>query len=357
MGIVLAAFYGVLIGAMSGDTRLLTLVHVSDLHIGQLDASGDNPLDSDSVEWWKHFRPFDGYLGHTHVALKQLVSLVDMLQGTEGPEVYVVVTGDLTTNGGTVELQNAEQYLRGQLGTGVGLELQSHEYAAIAGNHDHWPGSACHWHRAVTCMLGGPNAALSTFIPPMGGPVTISLAGGYRLRLEGIDSEADVPPISAERVCAIGQCVSECNALDGRLPARSAGEIRVLLMHHSTIEDGPAGRSSLDATSRGIVGGIVLKHGFSMVLTGHKHRHAFRHPAENGGIREARCGSSTSRDYFDRSLPVVGSWRARLARNEVLVHRLWERSSHVEWDTEVWRRRIDLGGHFEAVGSFLFGRV
>jgi hypothetical protein len=335
---------------------LLTLFHVSDLHIGGIEPStGDNPLSDADIRWWMHFPPFDGYLGHTAIALEQVKDLFHDTIDKDGEDnVRIVVTGDLTTTGSDPHLANADTYLSGLSLAPVATPLQ------IAGNHDHWPGRPCTWWRSLTCMLGGPSGTFNRWFPnrPLR-PSFFPLANGWTLRIDGLDSEEDVGGTSAERVCAIGNFHDQCGKLANILPRERPGnEIRVLLVHHSSIHDQIAGTSTMTTHSRDLLADLVRSREIAMVLTGHTHLHALRQPGENSDIREARCGTSTSRDYFNRHHGVSAQMAARLKRNEVLIHRLFDDRSAIVWQTEVWRRTgAGRAAPFSNLRTFDFGAV
>lgn len=138
---------------------LMTLLHISDLHIGDLRPdSWDNVLDAEALDWWKATRIY-GYLGHTSRALRQLAALYDDLSSTE--RVHVVITGDLTTTGSAAQYFTARTYLEDALrdprtNTSLGLAIKRRggTYSIVPGNHDHWPGRRCTLAAWPFCMLG-----------------------------------------------------------------------------------------------------------------------------------------------------------------------------------------------------------
>jgi hypothetical protein len=200
------------------NNLLLTLLHISDLHIGDIDpTSGDNVLNAAALAWWQAHRAFDGYLGHTSRALSQLQDLY--LDLVERKPFHVVVTGDLTTTGSAAQYSTVIAYLERHLfdpstKTSIGLRLGKTGYTAIPGNHDHWPGAPCTLVRPFTCMLGGPTAAFGATFPvrPIG-YVPIDLGKGRTLALYGIDSDDGVQPDSFSRFSARGSFAAQCGAL------------------------------------------------------------------------------------------------------------------------------------------------
>src|SRR5438552_2180890 len=134
--------HGVLEGQLGMRTPILTFLHISDLHFGELDRSGNADLDPNVPLWCQAFPLFDGYLGHTRKALARLYNLFSDIQEHD-PGVQVVVSGDLTTVGGHQEMQNALSFLEAEMPSGsldpIGLRI-GQVPPSVPGNHDHWPG-------------------------------------------------------------------------------------------------------------------------------------------------------------------------------------------------------------------------
>lgn len=96
-----------------------------------------------------------------------------------------------------------------------------------------------------------------------------------------------------------------------------------------------------------------------MVLTGHRHRaYPLRAEDTGGPVREARCGTSTTRDYWDEDWGLPQPDEKDLPRNTVLIHRLREdEQASIVWETEI-RRRDNRSGYFKQLGPPInFGRV
>jgi hypothetical protein len=330
-------------------TLLATLLQISDLHVGDLDPRADNHLNADAVAWWMRFRPFDGYLGHTRIALRWLQALLVELYDRDGRDnVHVVVTGDLTTTGSPGQMQNTLDYLFARLSpTGLGLRLPAQKVTAIPGNHDHWPGNRCRPLTAFTCMLGGPTSAIGAVFPDLPTvPRMLPLGNGRTLRIDGVNTEHDVDPRGWQRVFAIGSCISQSRDLAKKMPAKGRDEIRVLLAHHPPKSLGPGSKTTLAS--------VLTTKGVRVLLTGHTHA------VDRGslqGVQEVRCGTTTSRDYFEPQWGIPRYvWRKLLKRNTALVHRLLDRNGAIHWETEI-RRRLDEGGPFEPDGKFDLGAV
>jgi Calcineurin-like phosphoesterase len=143
---------------MKEPDPLLTILHVSDLHIGEVDpASGDALVSPLAARLFSNLTWFDGVLGHHSRGLDDLHRfLIDMRKRDDHP--VLVVSGDLTRVGGAIEFDNAADYLSvgldksPPLGNYVGLGFQSWRASSIPGNHDHWPGKPV--------VFGGPDPQL-----------------------------------------------------------------------------------------------------------------------------------------------------------------------------------------------------
>lgn len=82
---------------------IAVLVHVSDLHIGELDpVNGNAKLSRSAGTLVKNTAAFDGLLGHQARSLRDLAAYVKDLKKTH-PALRVVVTGDYTRSGGAAE--------------------------------------------------------------------------------------------------------------------------------------------------------------------------------------------------------------------------------------------------------------
>ena len=340
------------------QTPLMTLLHVSDLHFGELDPdSGDHPLDAQTLAYWKLNRGFDGYLGHTWRALCALSDLYFELQDGLGHEerLHVVVSGDLTTTGRGSQIATALQFLTGTLkhggSTKIGFGLSLDDCTIVPGNHDHWPGRRF--------MMGAPTPDFGPafHVPYPKSGVRIPLGGMCSLVLAQIDSDDEVGHWSKDRLLARGSFVQQCLVLEAQLGSSLPNELRVLVVHHSTIDRGdPSSKLKVDAVSLQALQRLVASSGIKVVLTGHWHFYDFLHSSLYA-IHEARCGTTTVRDYFNGR---------RLYPNGALVHRLSHDGTKINWATEVWLRpllltttnpRVPVGSRFEYNERIDFGTV
>jgi 3',5'-cyclic AMP phosphodiesterase CpdA len=321
--------------------RLLTLVHISDLHIGALENPG---LDAITKAAWERYPFLDGLLGHDGNALIRTEAFFHELASEE--DAKLVITGDLTSMGRDVEFANAEKFLTSGLTWGdalaLGLNQSNWKERAIAGNHDHWPGSG------RLPMLGGPGKGLRTTFgaatPISDWSASLPWPGQtqpLRVRFLGIHTDADVRPHGINRFLARGSFRSELTKLrgNGTLSPGGAHEVRILLMHHSPSWSGMT--LGIAKSSRAALEQFLGAEGFTIVLTGHTHRPLVRKlPFQYRGrpvdVWEACCGTTTQR--IDP--PYEWGARARAARsagsqlNSLLVHRFHEEKGKLVWHVQ-----------------------
>jgi hypothetical protein len=325
-----------------GELRLATYAHVSDLHIGRLDSANDDAIkDAGSEPFVRRFTWFDGYLGHTGLALRHLNDCFAVLEQTE--QAKLIITGDVTTSGHPAEFELARQYITqvGALPNGslLGLGAKDAFARAVPGNHDHWPGR-----RAKSAidpvMLGAPTPALKGAFPHLPAPLVYKepLRADVDLVVLGISTDFEVRSSGLHRFFARGQFDNQLANATGMLGPPKANEIRVLLMHHS-----PGWRHwklGISQRSRDLVHKFVAETGIRIVLTGHAHvpgglLQTIPAGAGSHQFLEARSGTTTQRDEFP-----APPWKPRPLSepNSLLVHRLIELPGplrSIEWRTDV----------------------
>lgn len=323
---------------------LATFVHVSDLHLGDMDPQSSNArCNATPPPWWPQLRLFDGYLGHSGNALRHLHDYFHDLRRQENAQL--IVTGDLTCVGSPTQFALATDYLSSTTtlpsGAPIGLR-DTHVMAerSIPGNHDHWPGVTATT-KAPFVWWGGPTSGLSKTFPSL--PIhRLPLGGGRTLVMAGLDSDAEVQPNfpSLARFAARGHFRSELVRLGARLGPPKASEIRVLLMHHSPMHLKLC--LGVDSATLQALHDLIERHEISVILTGHVHVPAgdVRQYTNNSGVRwdvlEARCGTTTQRD----ELPLGWNGKA-LPPNTLVVHRVRERSDKsIEWTARVVTRTV-----------------
>jgi len=328
---------------MFKEQLLTTIVHISDLHFGDLGPQDDAALSAAVVDWWRIHPLFDGYLGHHGIALRHLDDFMAMMNANESP--ILLITGDITANGGEGQFDLARRYLSSTITLSssdtVGLEMPQVHRGMIPGNHDHWPG------RTATSLFdlgicGGRTHAFGALFPQLPLPVQrISLSNGLTMVLLGIDTDSDIasgfPCI--QRFFARGNFVSQLTRLEEQIGSPRADEIRVLMLHHSPMHDGFV--LGISNKSRRALDRFVKRCGISVLLTGHLHepgarKLAVEYRGASWNILEARSGTTTRRD----ELPLQWAERNQpLSPNTLLVHRLYEMDrNRVEWRTNLFQR-------------------
>jgi hypothetical protein len=329
-------------GVAMPSTRLATFIHISDLHFGRLHAaSGDAAYSQLATQVYSNQNWLDGLLGHHGRALKELHAFVSDLKKTE-PDLRLIVSGDLSRCGHNDELDLARKYIDARidlnppLGNMVGLRL-GEPILVIPGNHDQWGGTQS--------PFGNGASNYTTHFPrPMPFIHTVPLGNGKRIVFIGIDSDADVAPRSLMRTLAIGAFESQLNALNKLLPPRPADEFRVLLIHHSWSQRGATLRMA--PASKWALENFIYYQQISALLCGHSHLALLQPFQARSGlnvrdVHELRAGSTAQLDAVpphwrtvNHQLPVKPGWTA----NTLLVHRIFDNSGAMEWDTETWIR-------------------
>lgn len=322
--------------------RLATFVHISDLHFGKLDpVTGDAEYSPLAGQTYRNFQRFDGLLGHHGHALKELHKFVADLRKRE-PDIRLIVSGDLTRCGHGEELELARDYIRSRIDINptlqnlIGLRF-GERVLVIPGNHDQWGG---------TPTPLGTGAALygAVFHQTLPFFQSISLRNGKSVSFIGIDSDADVTALSRRRIFAIGAFQSELTKFDPPLPTKSPDEFRVVLIHHSW-HQGPKLR--IAKGSKWALGHFMYTNQISAMLCGHSHVPLLNKFQTQVGwrvrdVHELRSGSSTQLDVVPahwktwlNNLPAKPKWSA----NTLLVHRIYQCGSAMEWETETHMRQ------------------
>lgn len=326
---------------------LATFVHVSDLHLAEVDPStGDSRLDARPPPWWPQLRWFDGYLGHHGIALRHLE---DFYLGSGaspgiGPreDARLIVTGDVTATGGSGEYAFAQDFLEGQVswsGSPIGLEQSGVlKDRSIPGNHDHWPGARVRPLRPLV-MFGQPGPGFAATFPAFPAIERIPITDQVSLVVARIDSDAEVRPgfPSLTRLLARGRFVQQLRALEALWQGANPDEVRVLLLHHSRMNTKRL--LGMTTSSRRALDSLIERCEVSILLTGHMHIPGgdfwrATHGGTTWDVAEARCGTTTQRDQ----LP-LGYGSSTIEPNSLLVHRLYPTSAgQIIWGTEwFWR--------------------
>jgi len=349
---------------MSANERtVFNLLHISDLHFGdRFDGRGSEQLSAKLPPLLSRFSHFDGLLGHHYKALTALHDFCRVFW-EQKPEYMLVVTGDLTANGSELQFDLAHGFLGSECpesAFNLGLGYDNWMNTSIPGNHDQWPGS--------NRVLGRPTAGLAKYFQtsfPVVGP-RFELRRGLSLRFLFVDSDADVGPFGYNRFFARGDFVSQLSKLRDLLPPPEAGEVRILVIHHSLMPTPPEGDAAdptrqnmfppalaITNQSRNVVNRFVIEFDIRVILCGHHHVPRLSHLEMSDGtetalVLEARCGTTTQRDKYPYELKIDEN--RKLAPNTLMLHRILERNQSLFWRTEVfWRNK---SGKFVSTSNY-----
>jgi hypothetical protein len=316
--------------------RLKTYVHISDIHFS------DHNNEDKALLIYALTPKMDGFLGHSYKSLTRLDSFFADMVDKEAAEL--IVTGDITRVGGVQEFNMARTYLEAQLkpplGNFVGLRNSNWLRLAIPGNHDHYAG--------VPVLIGGPTKGLAAMFPSMPQVVTSPIGlNGHELTFILINTDADVGPVSPNRMAARGSFKSQLKEVKKHIGARHDKEIRVLCLHHSTEHRGLV--LEIDDDSRYELMNFIVDYGVAVLLSGHIHEPplvklatAVHTNESSADYLSARCGTTTQRNlyhvpYYWRNIAI----KLKLARrghwsNTLLVHRILEEHGEIFWETELF---------------------
>jgi Icc-related predicted phosphoesterase len=324
--------------------RLLTMIHISDLHLGRIGKSG---FDARAPKLWAKWKYFDGLLGHSYLSLVRLEQLFSKLRAEEN--AVLVITGDLTTVGNSDEYATARDYLGNVLkppkGNYLGLKYAQWNELCIPGNHDHWPGAPV--------IIGPINGDLSKTFGSLPQQAVITLPSGYKLRFLRIDSDADISPYGSNRIMARGSFKSQLEKLGSMLGVPETNEIRVLLLHHSYIATGKI--LVINTASKAALHDFILEHDVCALLCGHVHQPPLVEVRKVSRLKQTthfldgRCGTTSQRSTVPYEwTTVLGKRPAEEDHwpNSLLVHRLSQEGGDLSWGTEIYLERSD--GFFPA---------
>jgi predicted phosphodiesterase len=334
---------------MSALSPLLTILQISDLHIGHIDpVTGDAQVNAATQQLFANCGWFDGVLGHHARGLEDLDDFFWHQLPNHKRTFLLVVSGDLTRVGDGQEFHNANAFLGAQLvlpGKQVGLRRKNWRARAIPGNHDHWPGLPVIW--------GSPHPQFANYFPAGSLPYLHNIPLGNRrlLQIVGINTDSDVHPRRLQRFRAVGSFQSQLAAAAPLLGRRTPDQIRVLLMHHSWHRGGFILRIS--RASRAALEQFLTAQGIQILMTGHTHVADVRPFVPQGGqpTLECRCGTTTQVDQVPYAWKtVLGFFPVRKwPENTLLVHRLYaDHGNQVRWEVETFYR--DRAAGFQTVG-------
>jgi predicted phosphodiesterase len=314
--------------------RLLTLIHVSDLHFGH-----PAPITAEVKEWWCKFPALSGYFGHCGRALRYLEEKIARIRADE-PNSLLLVTGDLTAYASDEQFALALSYLQGRAtfshGRSLGLQFE-HNAMMIPGNHDHWSGKPAE-HLSDLVMYGGPTEVFGRVFPQM--PtlhIEREISEGRRLVMVGIDTDAGLKDSSPNKFFARGHFVEQLRQAEDLFGGDPDVEIRVLAMHHSRMNHKFV--CGIHQNSREALDKFIQRNHISVLLSGHVHVCRTDHESVRYGniiwrLLESRCGTTSQ-----RSIEPLGCPQVKLQPNSFLVHRLYEETDlSIYWNIEEFVR-------------------
>ncbi|MCJ2026466.1 metallophosphoesterase family protein [Methylobacterium sp. J-067] len=338
------------------------LLHVSDLHIGDLPVTRvPMALNAPTSRWLRNFPVLEGQLGHHARALEGLHEFHEDLVKDNIP-FDLVVSGDLTANGAVAQFGLADAYLgAGPTPFGYFLDRPDWVELSVTGNHDNWPG--------INSIIGPRTTGPSTYLPgPWPKEVVRQLTGGRWIRYILLDTDAEVAAVGHNRLMGRGAFTQQLIQLEN-LPRIEQGEIRVIVMHHSILGPETAGphplapapfrhapvpngrirRLEIDHPSARLIRQFIVDHSISVVLTGHMHEPQLSLLATTNGrhigrFLEARCGTTTQRDRY----PYKDARNMRAIRtlppNTLIMHEIVEENGQHLWTAQLYW--LDRQGRF-----------
>jgi 3',5'-cyclic AMP phosphodiesterase CpdA len=119
----------IMAGTKPGRKLLATFVHISDIHIGEIDpASSDAKTSRLAAQAYSNTPWLDGLLGHHGRALHELDDFIVGMR-TKEPDLHLIVSGDMSRFGAPSELADARKYFKDEIdisppnGNDVGLRF------------------------------------------------------------------------------------------------------------------------------------------------------------------------------------------------------------------------------------------
>lgn len=240
----------------SADT--VTLVHLSDVHLGPLPLIPLGLLNAKRAAGalnWFHKR--------RHVHRPDVAARLARDVAGLGAD-HIAVSGDLANLGLPEEISRAAAWLR-QLGP-------PDQVSVVPGNHDIY--SVVRGQRRGTAALA-PWAAHFTSCAEgasyTSGPpfpfVRIVGRGAVRLALIGLNSAIETPPLVAIGKLGGEQLRRLADCLDA---TARAGFVRVVMLHHPPLPG--LARANHDLIDAPALAAVLKQHGAELVIHGHNHR-------------------------------------------------------------------------------------
>lgn len=251
----------------------ITVIHISDLHFGQILANNQFPF-------------IGGWAAHDFRVCRDLPLAMEYIRATlleipDEDELRLVASGDLTATGTHQEFVVAHSFLRSRLrlrrtppGRSTGLALTDEQIAAVPGNHDHWDGKRLPRPIAYTKAIF-PRYFRQTPWPK----VWPSRSGGLELEIYGIDSNSGFEnkrtnfrakgEFSNGELQILEQLLKDS---DQRHTPHGVSRVRALVTHHSLTYTGRVPYiMALEDSSRDRLLEIAAQYKIGAILTGHTH--------------------------------------------------------------------------------------
>jgi predicted phosphohydrolase len=316
---------------------MITLVHVSDLHIGE------------KLRWLGSFGPrsatrhpnnLPSKRGHDERVARDLANEWRSIVNAQ-PSTTIVVTGDLTRSGKPLQFGIAHRYTHAYCFDAIaslliGLGAGGTRALTIPGNHDFWGG-----------LLLGPvvfrNVLEGHFWPPPWIHVLAEPTGKpLEVHLLAIDSCSGLRVLSPSQVRARGAIhqnqLAAADALidaeNRKAEARQRSVVRIVLVHHPP--------NTLTQASRQAFEAWLGTHRIHAILTGHTHVPVCSWLPAATGCFELRCGTTLQAGAYNM-LPGPKP-------NHFYLHTLRWHSNQVHWQSiEYWHTGANWTTSFQPV--------
>jgi 3',5'-cyclic AMP phosphodiesterase CpdA len=322
----------------------VTLVHLSDLHIGE-------------VFLTEQFSLVAGWRSHDSVLCFGLENALNdaraFLALDESEPLWLAMTGDLTRFGLPNEYCVGHTFLSSRFrlshGDECGLAVSKSHLKMIPGNHDHWNGQPGIMDFFIPSGFN-PDTG-ETHFPSRQWPTRIvSTRGGFRLIIAGIDSNSGFRAREGN-LLAKGRITDEALSDLRKAFAQAEGPpplVRCLLCHHSLCFSGePSG-----FLGRGVLGGIrplVMEQSSKERLLGiardvpiHVFLTGHTHTFESKGLIDDECPP------FELRCSTTLQGPATEAHQGFWVHEVSLTGDAIKWDSH--RFQWD-GGRFNRLRS------
>lgn len=293
----------------------LGIIHFSDLHIGE----SPSPAHS-RIPYKRRANAHDWILAKE---FQRMHSVVKNFLQIDQDDLYFVMSGDLTANGGYGELVNGHTYIQGRWETscpanqvvGLNFDLTTNPppLLKIPGNHDQWDGKGWRRGRGFNPRNAGIHFADTPWIKYW-------QTSDFLIQIIGIDSCSglsskwgNASSSGSFDLSPTGELEQLKQLLSTPSPKTDLPVFRVLVVHHSL-----ACQSSLDKLSRDELLDMARQYQIGVFLTGHTHD-AFVWQLDDPGSNGSKLNSWEFRSASTLQGPHDRSWHSPPG---FLVHKL-----------------------------------